>query len=133
MKTLRPFALVLIAIAPLSCSSLKSGDPPSAGSNEPAAERRTENVILITLDGLRWQEVFSGADPNLLNAKHGGVKDVEALGRDFWRETPEARRQALLPFLWDVIAKEGQVYGDQLRGSIVRVTNGRNFSYPGYQ
>jgi len=24
---------------------------------------RTEHVILITLDGLRWQEVFGGIDP----------------------------------------------------------------------
>ena len=24
----------------------------------------TENVILITTNGLRWQEVFSGADPD---------------------------------------------------------------------
>ena len=26
-----------------------------------AAERKTQNVILVTLDGLRWQEVFDGA------------------------------------------------------------------------
>jgi hypothetical protein len=27
---------------------------------------QTENVVLITFDGLRWQEVFGGADPELL-------------------------------------------------------------------
>ncbi len=37
-----------------------------------------------------------------------------------------------MPFLWSVIAKEGQVFGDPPTGSEVKVTNGRNFSYPGY-
>ncbi|MFD1469815.1 hypothetical protein ACFQ48_16420 [Hymenobacter caeli] len=28
-------------------------------------KRRTENVVLVTLDGMRWQEVFGGADSAL--------------------------------------------------------------------
>jgi hypothetical protein len=93
---------------------------------------RTENVVLVTYDGLRWQEVFSGADPALLGRKEGGVRDPDALRAAYWRETPEARREALLPFLWGVVAKEGQLYGNPARHSVARVTNGRNFSYPGY-
>ena len=27
---------------------------------------KTENVILITLDGFRWQEVFTGADSSFM-------------------------------------------------------------------
>ena len=27
-----------------------------------AAGRNTENIILITIDGLRWQDLFTGAD-----------------------------------------------------------------------
>ena len=27
--------------------------------------QRTENVVLVTLDGVRWQEVFAGADSTL--------------------------------------------------------------------
>ena len=27
------------------------------------------NVVLVTLDGVRWQEVFSGADKNLIGNK----------------------------------------------------------------
>ena len=27
---------------------------------------RTQNVILVMIDGMRWQEVFRGADPALL-------------------------------------------------------------------
>ncbi len=96
-----------------------------------APARRTRNVVLITTDGLRWQEVFGGADEKLLT-KEAGVSDPAALAKEFWRDTPEARREALLPFLWTVVAKQGQVYGDVTRGREVRVTNGHNFSYPGY-
>lgn len=98
-----------------------------------AADRgRTENVILITTDGLRWEEVFSGADPALLNKEAGGVADTNALARKYWRETPEARREALLPFFWNVIAKQGQLYGNQPKGSVAHITNDKRFSYPGY-
>jgi hypothetical protein len=38
----------------------------------------------------------------------------------------------LMPFLWKVMAKEGQIYGNQDKGSVSQVTNGLNFSYPGY-
>ena len=31
-----------------------------------------------------------------------------------------------------MLAREGQIYGNAPRGSVARVTNGRNFSYPGY-
>jgi arylsulfatase A-like enzyme len=96
-----------------------------------APARRTENVILVTTDGLRWQEVFGGGEEPLFS-KDAGVSDVDALRRDFWRETPEARRQALLPFFWSVVAKQGQVFGNRQRQSAAKVTNGHNFSYPGY-
>ena len=32
----------------------------------------TRNVFLIISDGVRWQEVFTGADPLLLNGDAGG-------------------------------------------------------------
>ena len=40
--------------------------------------------------------------------------------------------RALFPFLWSAIAKHGQIFGNQAKGSIARVTNGMAFSYPGY-
>src|SRR3546814_688532 len=57
-------------------------------------ELKTENVFLITLDGLRWQELFSGADPALI-ANHDFVDDSVALKKQFWRASPEKRREAL--------------------------------------
>ncbi|MCW5559322.1 MAG: sulfatase-like hydrolase/transferase [Verrucomicrobiae bacterium] len=97
-----------------------------------AAEPRNRNVILVTVDGLRWQEVFRGAEEFLLNATNGGVTDVDRLRAAFWRATPEERRTALLPFFWGTIARQGQLYGNTNRGSRALVTNGRNFTYPGF-
>jgi len=93
---------------------------------------KTENVVLVTYDGLRWQEVFGGADGSLFDKDHGGVRDVAKLKKTFGGETPGARREALLPFLWGTVAKQGQIFGGGESKSIVRVTNGRRFSYPGY-
>ncbi|WP_373649133.1 alkaline phosphatase family protein [Schlesneria sp. DSM 10557] len=93
---------------------------------------KTKNVILITTDGLRWQEVFTGAEEALINKEHGGVTDVQNIKSKFWRETPEERRAALLPFFWTKIAKEGQLYGNLPAGSSSQITNTMKFSYPGY-
>lgn len=97
-----------------------------------AAENRTRNVIVVMTDGLRWQEVFQGADAALINKENGGVGDADALRREYWRESPEERRKALMPFLWSTVAGEGQIFGNRGKGSEAWVTNGLNFSYPGY-
>ncbi len=94
--------------------------------------RRTQNVVILMTDGLRWQEVFSGADAALMDRKAGGVADAAALRDQFWRATPEDRRAALLPFFWSSAARQGQVFGDRSLRSEARVTNGLYFSYPGY-
>lgn len=96
------------------------------------APRKTENVVVVTLDGFRWQEVFTGADESLLDAKMGGVRDIHDLKRRFWRETPKERREILLPFLWSTIGKRGQIFGNPARKARARCTNGLKFSYPGY-
>ena len=97
------------------------------------APLKTRNVVLIVSDGLRWQEIFTGADPLLLNEKNGGIWDQEAdLRRAFWRDDVNERRKALFPFIWTTVAAHGQIFGNQLKGSIARVTNTFWFSYPGY-
>jgi len=94
------------------------------------AQRKTENVILITLDGFRWQELFSGAEQRLISKEF--VNDSAALTKKFWAPSAEERRQKLMPFIWTVIAKEGQLYGNRQLGNKVNVTNQQWFSYPGY-
>ncbi len=97
------------------------------------APLKTRNVVLIISDGLRRQEVFTGADPTLLNEKHGGIWDKEAdLRREFWRDDPNERRKLLFPFLWTMVAAHGQIFGNPAKDSVARVTNGLAFSYPGY-
>jgi hypothetical protein len=97
-----------------------------------AAELQTRNVVFITTDGLRWQEVFGGAEAALLTKQPGGVADVKTTTEKFWRETPEERREVLLPFFWNKIAREGQLYGNLSKGSSCQITNTMKFSYPGY-
>jgi hypothetical protein len=113
------FLLVIIAT---SLSSLPASAAP-----------KTRTVVLIVSDGLRWQEVFTGADPLLLDAKNGGSwMDEPELRKKFWRDTPEERRRIVFPFLWGTVATHGQIFGNQLKGSVAHVTNGMAFSYPGY-
>lgn len=105
-----------------------------AAAVQPAAraKAKAENVLVVTLDGFRWQELFSGADETLMEAKSGGVKDVPGLKTRYWRDTATARREVLMPFFWGTIAKHGQVFGNPARKAAARITNGLKFSYPGY-
>jgi hypothetical protein len=96
------------------------------------AQNKADHVFLITTDGLRWNEVFEGADEPMISKEFGGVSDTNALRAVFWRETPEARRSALMPFLWGTVAKQGQLWGNRTKSSEVRVSNKHSFSYPGY-
>ncbi len=98
---------------------------------------KTQNVIVVMVDGMRWQEIFRGADPALfspLGPKWLGdpQKMATQAQRQYGGATPNDRRRALMPFLWQVIAAQGQVFGNRDLGSDSHVTNGLNFSYPGY-
>jgi hypothetical protein len=66
---------------------------PAFQINTSAPTLKTRAVVLIVLDGLRWQEVFDGAEHDLMNAKIGGVQDADQLRKDFWRDTPEQGRR----------------------------------------
>ena len=106
----------------------------AALSGKAAELRKTENIIFVMTDGFRWQEMFGGVDAAILNEPSNVEKDRrEALKKQFCRATPEASREALLPFVWKVVAKKGQIYGNQGKRSRAQVTNGLKFSYPGYQ
>ncbi len=96
-----------------------------------AARSAVKNVVVITLDGMRWQELFGGIERTLLGKDEKEITASSSFKR-FWRETPEERRAALMPFFWTVVARQEQVYGDPARGSLAHVTNGLWFSYPGY-
>ena len=91
------------------------------------------HVVVVMSDGLRWQEVFRGADASLLVSKrYFGGRNVEGLRTKYLASTPEKRRELLMPFLWKTVVPQGQIYGDRDAHSDASVTNGFNFSYPGY-
>lgn len=95
------------------------------------ADAADRNVIYITWDGFRWQEFFGGAQEIYLG-KDAGVADSEALAQRFWRQNEQERREALLPFVWTVMAKEGQIFGDPTKNAAAKTENTHKFSYPGY-
>jgi len=96
-----------------------------------AQESENTKVVLITLDGLRWQELFSGADSLLITNKEY-VNDTTDLKNRFWRDSPKERRDALMPFFWKEVSTMGQIHGNRNLGSKVDLTNKMWFSYPGY-
>jgi hypothetical protein len=101
------------------------------------AEEKPRHVLLVTIDGLRWQEVFRGADEALLTTDKlagGGVPTgaLTALRADFLADTPEERRGKLMPFFWGTLVPGGQAFGNRDVGSAARVINAEHVSYPGY-
>src|SRR5258707_15418174 len=107
----RPQVISRRAVLPLLATSA------AALNAQPAAGRKTQNIIFVMTDGLRWQELFQGADGALMNKEQGGVADVEALRGAYWRETSDERRKALMPFLWTAVAGQGQIFGNRERSS----------------
>lgn len=110
-------ALIMLGLAAIFTARTSASEP-------------ARNIVVVTLDGLRWQEVFTGADePYFKRDSHGRLPPNAT---HYLASTPEARRAALMPFVWNVIAKQGQIFGDPSRHSLAHVTNGLWFSYPGY-
>jgi len=104
----------------------------SAAAEAPPA-RLTENVILVTLDGVRVQEVFAGLDETIAVHDALQVYSEIATGRQrYGAATAEARREALLPFFWTTLAPMGVVFGNPRYGNHVKVQNRVLWSMPGY-
>jgi hypothetical protein len=96
------------------------------------SQTKTENVIIVTLDGFRWQEVFGGMDSAIAHQKRFHRGDSAYIFKQYWSVDPESRRELLMPFLWSTMANEGQLHGNRHLGSNVDVANPYWFSYPGY-
>jgi hypothetical protein len=117
----------------VAIAAIGAGVPADArdqgGTATPAA-----NVVLVTIDGARWQEIFTGLDREILQSTSGRtpVEKTPTYAR-FWADTPEARRARVMPFLWTtLVARHGAIAGNRAVGSRVEVANSQKFSYPGY-
>ncbi len=93
-----------------------------------------DNVVLITLDGARTEEIFGGLDLDVLKStlKEGQKFEDNSTYLRFWASSPEKRRHKLLPFFWTLMSEHGSIAGNLRRGSPVALGNGHWFSYPGY-
>jgi hypothetical protein len=96
------------------------------------AQRKTENVILITLDGARRQEIFGGMDAGLYK-KIDEEAEKKTPYKTYAAETAEQRREKLMPFFWQVWMKNhGSIAGNKALKSEAKTINNHLFSYPGY-
>ena len=93
--------------------------------------QQTQNIVLISIDGYRWQEIFQGADSTLIFNKKYRKQDSTFLFKKYWAESAKERREKLMPFLWKTIASQGQLYGNRELGNEVNLRNKYWFSYPG--
>jgi len=97
-----------------------------------SAAQKTENIIIITTDGFRWQEVFKGMDSTIANNSNYYEGDSSYIFKTYWDNDETARRKKLMPFLWSTIDYHGQIYGNRFLGNKVNNANPYWFSYPGY-
>jgi hypothetical protein len=77
-------------------------------------ERDDAAVVLVVLDGARWQEVFVGSDPRLSGA-------------------PAVPADALMPALHALAAERGAALGAPGYGSAMRASGPNFVSMPGYR
>ncbi len=113
--------MAIAAVLPFRVSAMQQAEP----TKGPA-----RNVIFITIDGVRPEDLFGGADSVVMSdPKQAGISDTADFRASWWRSTPEERRRTVMPFVWDTLVPSGVIYG---AGNNVRVTNPLNFSAPGY-
>jgi hypothetical protein len=103
-----------------------------AVSAQASAQQLTDNIIIITTDGFRWQEVFKGMDSAIANNSKFNQGDSEYIFKNYWAAGEQERRKKLMPFLWSAVVTKGQVFGNRSQGSKVDNANPFWFSYPGY-
>jgi hypothetical protein len=124
--------LLLAACVILAAGVVTFAQTPTSSSTS----FKTRNVILITLDGARTQEIFGGLDDEVFKsvlAKEKKTPEQSDVYKRFAGATPEERRQKLMPFFWGTWMKDhGSIAGNRARNSTVQLTNTHRFSYPGY-
>src|SRR5690625_2914569 len=96
------------------------------------AQQKTENLVIVTTDGYRWQEMFRGADSAKLFPKRLFGMDSVLKIRQYWGKDRAERRKKLMPFFWSYLVRHGQLYGNRDLGNKVNVTNPFWVSYAGY-
>jgi len=98
-----------------------------------AEELKTRNVILLTLDGVRIQEIFSGLDEIVAAHDEQKIYSEIATGRErYGAGNAEQKRAALMPYFWQQLAPQGVVLGNPAYDNHVIVQNSQGWSRSGY-
>jgi len=104
-----------------------------AGAVADGAERRTENVILVTLDGVRSEEIFGGLQEDIAAHSAKQIYSEIEYGRErYGAESAAERRRLLMPFFWGELVPAGMLFGNAENGSQVLVENSIKWSSAGY-
>ena len=115
-------ALACAAFAVASCLIV----PPKAGAGKDAANRvsrpespPTLTIVVVTLDGVRWHEVFDGVDASL--ARERGLPPEAVVGA-----------AELMPNLHGIIDTHGVALGAPGHGAVISASGPNFVSLPGY-
>lgn len=119
-----PFLAALLFVLPSKQSA-------RFATSLPVPSDSSHNLVIVTIDGFRWQEVFSGADPELIRDPVISG-DTAILNLLYWHPEPEERRRLLMPFMWNVLSRRGQLWGNRRLNNKVNTANLYQVSYPGY-
>lgn len=95
-------------------------------------QEKPANLIIITLDGLRWQELFNGMDSAIANNSRFNQDDSARIYKNYWNPDPLERRKKLFPFIWTTLYVKGQIWGNRAYNNKVDNANPFWFSFPGY-
>ena len=107
-------------------------------NNSLKAQEQAPNLIVITTDCLRWQEVFKGMDAALANDKKFNHGDSAYIYTKYGAQPMNdvaavmERRAKLLPFITKTMDTQGLLFGNRFKDNKVDVANPHWFSYPGY-
>jgi hypothetical protein len=89
------------------------------------------NLVIFLMDGYRWRELYEGADSGIIfNHKYNHNDSAWTVAK-YWNNSLESRRSKLMPFVWETVARHGQLLGNRKYGNLVNVQNKYWFSYPG--
>ena len=114
------FVLVVLAACALAACTERTSDAKAFVSAVGTSSRVTPaisdgRVVLVTIDGARWQDVFGGSDADRSGA-------------------PPVPPEQLMPRVYGLLADHGVAFGADREGcGTVHTASGANVSLPGYQ
>jgi hypothetical protein len=111
----RIHALPVREARPITMTSLAT----HASADDAEGERSESAVVLVVLDGVRWQEIFNGVDPAMARQRKMTPAETES-ARD------------LMPNLARLIESEGLAIGAPGHGGEISATGPQFISMPGY-